>query len=77
MFETGVGRLLNLDFAAHLPKAKAHDLSPSARYFKEDIISPEVTMDQGFIEVEAMKKCEVLDSRIKTFAQEEILFDLV
>lgn len=54
MFETGIGRLLNLEFASYLPQAKAHDLSPSARYFHEDIISPEVTMNKGFIDKKAM-----------------------
>lgn len=61
MFETGIGRLLNLEFASYLPEAKAHDLSPSARYFLEDIIAPEVTMNKGFIDVKAMEdNCKVL-----------------
>ena len=42
MFETGIGRLLNLQFASYLPKAAAHDLSPSQRYFMQDIIDPDV-----------------------------------
>ncbi len=59
MFETGIGRLVNLEFASYLPQAKAHDLSPSARYFMEDIIDPEVTMDKGFVNIKALQKCKV------------------
>lgn len=60
MFETGIGRIVNLEFASYLPKAKAHDLSPSARYFLEDIISPEVTMEKGFVNMKSLEACEVL-----------------
>ncbi|MCK5901591.1 MAG: o-succinylbenzoate synthase [Cocleimonas sp.] len=44
MFETGVGRTNNLRFAATLAHAKAHDISPSRRYFIEDIIQGDITM---------------------------------
>jgi len=44
MFETGIGRTLNLRVAACLPHAKAHDLSPSHRYFEEDIIASPIQM---------------------------------
>ena len=44
MFETGVGRLANLRVAARLPNARAHDLSPSNRYFKLDIVQKPITM---------------------------------
>lgn len=44
MFETGIGRALNLRVAACLPKAFAHDLSPSSRYFDADIVAEPVTM---------------------------------
>ncbi len=59
MFETGIGRLVNLEFASFLPNAKAHDLSPSARYFIEDIIEPEVTMKKGFVGLDHLQKCKV------------------
>ncbi len=49
MFETGIGRVLNLELARFLPDATAHDLSPSSRYFIEDIITPEVEMDAGLV----------------------------
>ena len=51
MFETGIGRMQNLELAAFLPNASAHDLSPSGRYFKEDIILPAIQMEKGFINV--------------------------
>lgn len=44
MFETGVGRLANLRVAARLPAARAHDLSPSSRYFTTDILTAPVRM---------------------------------
>lgn len=47
MFETGVGRLANLRVAARLPNAKAHDLSPSNRYFKLDVVQQPITMTVG------------------------------
>ena len=66
MFETGIGRLLNLEFASYLSHAKAHDLSPSARYFLEDIIAPEVTMNKGFVDVKAMQdNCKVIPAMME------------
>lgn len=73
MFETGVGRLLNLEFASHLPQAKAHDLSPSARYFLEDIISPEVTMDRGFVALQALEACEVIPEVLEKYTTHKII----
>lgn len=67
MFETGIGRILNLEFAAFLPKAKAHDLSPSARYFIEDIIVPEVMMDKGFVILETLEACKVIPEILEKY----------
>ena len=50
MFETGIGRAQNLQFAAMLPDAKAHDLSPSSRYFEVDLIKNPISMDSGFVD---------------------------
>ena len=66
MFETGIGRMQNLALAAYLPEASAHDLSPSGRYFKEDIILPEIQMDKGFIDVE---KCIERHSETENYRQ--------
>lgn len=52
MFETGIGRSQNIQMAAYITEAVAHDLSPSERYFKEDILENPVQMDnQGYIKV--------------------------
>ena len=52
MFETGIGRLANLRHAALLPDAPAHDLSPSARYFHEDLVVNPLEMDgNGLIDI--------------------------
>jgi o-succinylbenzoate synthase len=52
MFETGIGRAQNLQLAAMLPKAKAHDLSPSSRYFAEDVLQDPISMVDGKINAE-------------------------
>ena len=72
MFETGIGRLANLELASFLPNAKAHDLSPSARYFQEDIIRPEVTMDRGFVEFSKLNDCKVVDEVLEKYTTERI-----
>ncbi|MCW5519850.1 o-succinylbenzoate synthase [Aureitalea sp. L0-47] len=64
MFETGVGRLQNLELAAYLANAKANDLSPSSRYFVEDIISPAIEMDNGLIDVRKSLESNILQEKI-------------
>lgn len=76
MFETGIGRLQNLALAAYLPANMAHDLSPSSRYFKEDIVTPEVVMEQGFITVETANKCVVAEDRIEKYTTDKSTFTL-
>lgn len=46
MFETGIGRASNLRFAARFGNAKAHDLSPSKRYFKQDVVAHPLDMNE-------------------------------
>jgi O-succinylbenzoate synthase len=71
MFETGVGRLANLRLAARLPEATAHDLSPSRRYFKVDVVTPEVkmgadgTVDLGEEEPPAIDEAAVEELLVK------------
>lgn len=72
MFETGIGRLVNLEFASFLPEAKAHDLSPSARYFQEDVIVPEVTMNKGFVNIKELQQCQVQAATLKKYTTQEI-----
>lgn len=50
MFETGIGRAQNLQIASFLTNAKAHDQSPSNRYFQKDILQTPIDMEDGFIE---------------------------
>ena len=59
-FETGIGRIANLRYAACLPLATAHDLSPSSRYFHEDIVLNPLTMDpDGHIAIGAAPPVEL------------------
>jgi O-succinylbenzoate synthase len=50
MFETGIGRAQNLQIASFLKEAKAHDQSPSSRYFKQDVLAQPIAMEKGFID---------------------------
>ena len=51
MLETGIGRAYNVALAS-LPNFRIPgDVSPSARYWAQDIVSPEWTMDDGMVEV--------------------------
>jgi len=69
MFETGIGRAANLRFAACFPEARAHDLSPSSRYFETDLVQYPIEMDGNgrvirpdlpvTLEEEAMARFEV------------------
>ena len=59
MFETGIGRMLNLRMASYLPAARAHDLSPSDRYFVEDIIQPSVQMKNGKVNIKSLEYCKI------------------
>lgn len=59
MFETGIGRTLNLRMASYLPNARAHDLSPSDRYFLEDIVQPNVQMNNGYVAIKSIQNCKV------------------
>ncbi len=59
MFETGIGRTLNLRMASYLPAARAHDLSPSDRYFVEDIIQPGVQMTDGRVAIKSLENCKL------------------
>ncbi len=73
MFETGVGRLQNLEFASYLKDAQAHDMSPSSRYFKEDILSDEVTMNNGYIDVNKTMQYDVVPETIAKYTTDKIV----
>jgi O-succinylbenzoate synthase len=45
MLESGIGRAYNVALASLPGFTEAGDLSPSARYWAEDVVTPEWTMD--------------------------------
>jgi O-succinylbenzoate synthase len=52
MFESGVGRAYNVALASLPNFSLPGDLSPSARYWRQDVVSPEWTMDaDGMVHV--------------------------
>jgi o-succinylbenzoate synthase len=52
MFESGVGRAYNVALASLPNFTKPGDVSPSARYWERDIVTPEWTMDAtGMVQV--------------------------
>jgi O-succinylbenzoate synthase len=59
MFETGIGRAQNLQLAALLPGAKAHDQSPSTRYFEQDVLKMPIEMTNGLIGSEYFNEVEI------------------
>jgi O-succinylbenzoate synthase len=51
MLESGVGRAYNVALATLPNFVKPGDISPSARYWEQDVVSPEWTMQDGLIQV--------------------------
>ena len=51
MLESGVGRAHNVALASLPGFTKPGDLSPSARYWARDVVTPEWTMDDGLVTV--------------------------
>jgi len=51
MLESGIGRAYNVALASLANFSLPGDLSPSARYWARDIVSPEWTMDEGMVTV--------------------------
>jgi O-succinylbenzoate synthase len=51
MLESGIGRAYNVALASLPNFTLPGDLSPSARYWERDIVTPEWTMDQGMVTV--------------------------
>jgi O-succinylbenzoate synthase len=75
MFETGIGRTLNLQFASCLPHSIAHDLSPSSRYFVEDLLQQPVKMDaQGYIHLDTVQRT-VSDSILQKYTTDHIILE--
>lgn len=75
MFETGLGRILNLEFASFLPEARAHDLSPSSRYFVQDIVQQAVDMDaSGHIALTSLDN-SIDEAVLKQYTQAHYSFE--
>jgi len=51
MLESGVGRAYNVALASLEGFTLPGDVSPSARYWAQDVVEPEWTMDDGMVEV--------------------------
>ncbi|MDH5805351.1 MAG: o-succinylbenzoate synthase [Gemmatimonadota bacterium] len=76
MLESGIGRAYNVALAS-LPNFKLPgDVSPSARYWEEDIVDPEWTMDEeGMVEVPLTDPglgVEIRTDRIDSLTTKEI-----
>lgn len=74
MFETGVGRTANLRIAQCLPQADANDLSPSHRYFEEDIIEEPIQMTKkGKVNAKGLNYAHVDDEVIEKYTVSKIV----
>lgn len=74
MFETGIGRTANLRIASFLPNAKAHDLSPSHRYFLEDLIEDPIEMSKdGFVDASKLAAAKVNEAVVKKYEVERLI----
>ncbi len=70
MFETGIGRLVNLRVAARLPAALAHDQSPSSRYFERDVVRQPFTMDgDGTTHLRGERPVELDEATLAEFTE--------
>ena len=71
MFETGIGRAFNLQVAAHLPDAVAHDLSSTSRYFAKGIVEQPLVMDQeGYVSLDQAQQVQVNEAAFSGFVVE-------
>lgn len=72
MFETGIGRAANLRFAASFPDAQAHDLSPSTRYFRHDLVEDPIKMDAQGTVPRPQQPVSLDEERIASFLTKRI-----
>ncbi|WP_300342565.1 o-succinylbenzoate synthase [Nesterenkonia sp.] len=78
MLETGIGRAHNVAIASLAGFTLPGDTAPSARYWAEDIIEPEVVMDRGVIEVPTAPGLgyDVVEERLDAHTTETRTYDL-
>ena len=76
MLETGIGRIINVAIQANKKFTFPGDTSPSQRFYKEDIIDPEVTMniDTGMVNVS--QSYTVLEDKIKKYSTKKLNINL-
>lgn len=76
MLETGIGRIINVVIQANDKFTLPGDTSPSQRFYQEDIIDPEVTMDSdtGFVDV--YQSYKVLEDKITKYTTKKITVKL-
>jgi O-succinylbenzoate synthase len=77
LLETGIGRAHNIALASLPGFALPNDISASSRYFKEDIVSPEFTLNaDGTITVPTGPGIgvEVLDEKLDDYTHEKKRF---
>jgi len=75
MFETGIGRAQNLQLAALLPEARAHDLSPSSRYFAKDVLIKPITMDNGHIAADNFMNIDIDEDVLAEMTTDNIILN--
>ncbi|MBM7704404.1 o-succinylbenzoate synthase [Metabacillus iocasae] len=81
MLEAGIGRAHNIAITSLANFTLPGDTAPSAHYWKEDIIEPEVTMEDGYIRIPNgpgigyepnLKRIDKLTLYSKTFTNREV-----
>ena len=75
MFETSIGRALNLQVASLLPEARAHDLSPSSRYFTRDLVTSPIEMTDGYISRNSFEKIEIDQQSLQDLTIEHLTLE--
>jgi len=76
MFESGIGRYANLRVAAFLDRAKAHDLSPSSRYFKKDLVHFPLEMTDGLISIAQDQPVKIDEDAIQIFLKSRSILQI-
>ena len=75
MFETGIGRAQNLQVAALLSAARAHDQSPSSRYFAKDILLTPIEMKEGLIDRRYFDKIDIDEDAFEDMTIQKIILN--
>lgn len=73
MVESGVSKMLHVQLAALGDSYMAGDLSDSNRYFEQDLIFPDLTFNEGVMQVPDGDGLgvTVFDDRLETYCMEK------